>query len=723
MAIQTESYIEVRDAQTALQDKIGLSDTLDNYTVDEITAYCYCGADNNFIKYPLKRSDVQAFLSDVDVPFHIETDANNRMVFTEGDRTPYAGNEDLYGRVVWLQNITNISSNVITETNCANYKLVTEMKANHYCYEWDAPQTISCGASTYGTTDWSGSDMTTHKVWYSSGGSLSYYKDFTGGEIINLSSHKIHPFFICEIGGKMYCLSIGFNINHYKSNYNFYTLDPSYPPAEGYTYTSWDNSDSFDVTVAAQQSWDNTFSNTGWNYPYVYPRTSPGQYGWATILQGFDDDNINGFGVVGGTEYNLDMGWEFHYYFKERDDAYKLVSGAGLYFKTDKIYKPIIQNGYVIGYTDELSATSDIDTWEGSTNHNIPPTPPTPPPPEGDDFDDHIMGAGSQLSGIATMWLLTRAQLIALHESFENAPANFDPLGSFISVMGLGISAFKVIGDSLPWTLNPIKIRMSNGELWTTGAEGHIVDAQVSAFQETGLRIQRKYNNFLDYSPYATHEIFIPMCGWITLPDIAVDRPITVTFIPDIESLKCRAVVSVVDNSGYRCVIGEKEGVMGAEIPFTNTGHSLWVANLVVNSADVAGEMVTGAIGAGFTKTNAQGGKYRPYEGFTIGMAGTLPGAVGNALLSGNINRTHFTTGNGSRVGFGDGENIQIKSTYHRIDKPNNYDHTVGKVCNKTGQLSGFTGFTVCENPHINFSATEREKEEIKQLLEQGVIL
>lgn len=348
---------------------------------------------------------------------------------------------------------------------------------------------------------------------------------------------------------------------------------------------------------------------------------------------------------------------------------------------------------------------------------------PTPVSPDGDDIDDHKMGAGSQLSGIAQLWLLTRAQLIELHEAFANAPANYDPMSSFISVMGLGISALRVVGDSMPWTLNPINIRMSNGETWHTGVEAHIVDSQVSAFNELNIRIQRKYNNFLDYSPYATHEIFLPMCGWVTLPDIAVDRGITVTYIPDIETLKIRAVVSVVDNSGNRCVIGEKDGVMGAEIPFTNIGHSLFLGNTIVQSADIAGEIVTGAIGAGFTKTNAKGGTFRPYEGFTVGMAGTLPGAIGNALVSGNINRTHFTTGNGSRVGFGDGENIQIKSTYHRIDKPNNYDHTVGKVCNKTGHLSDFTGFTVCENPHINFSATEREKEEIKQLLEQGVIL
>ena len=407
------------------------------------------------------------------------------------------------------------------------------------------------------------------------------------------------------------------------------------------------------------------------------------------------------------------------------DTALKQCAACGFYFEyDDTVYKPITDGGIVTGYTAELDKNSEWDLINNVTGNTVPDTPGGGGGGgDGDDIDDHIMGAGSQLSGIAQLWLLTRAQLIDLHAAFANAPVNYDPMSSFISVMGLGISALRVVGDSMPWTLNPINIRMSNGETWHTGVEGHIVDSQVSAFNEVNIKVLKHYNNFLDYSPYATHEIFLPMCGWITLPDIAVDRDITVTYIPDIETLKIRAVVSVVDNSGRRCVVGEKDGVMGAEVPFTNIGHSLFLGNTVVQSADIAGEIVTGAIGAGFTKSNAKGGTYRPYEGFTIGMAGTLPGAIGNALVSGNLNRTHFTTGNGTRVGFGDGENIQIKSTYHRIDKPNNYDHTVGKVCNKTGKLTDFTGFTVCDNPHINFSATEREKEEIKQLLEQGVIL
>jgi hypothetical protein len=338
------------------------------------------------------------------------------------------------------------------------------------------------------------------------------------------------------------------------------------------------------------------------------------------------------------------------------------------------------------------------------------------------------MGVGTNLGGLGGYWLLTKEQLADLHGALDSAPVGFDPLNSFISLMGLGVDASKVLDATQFQYVTPINIRMSDGTTWQTHVEAHIISSNeiVSAFNSDTFRIQRKYNNFLDYSPYATHELFIPMCGWVTLPDIAVDRDIYVTYIPDIESCKCRAVVSVVSNSegdNDACVIAEKDGIMGSDVPFSNVGHSLYVGDAIINGANVAGEIITGAIGAGFTKSNAKGGTYRPYEGFTVGMGGTLPGAIGNALVSGNINRTHFMTGNSTKTGFSDGESIIVKSVYHIPDMPENYAHTVGLVCNKTGQLSEFNGFTVCDNPHITFSALEAEKEEIKRLLEEGVIL
>lgn len=375
-------------------------------------------------------------------------------------------------------------------------------------------------------------------------------------------------------------------------------------------------------------------------------------------------------------------------------------------------------------------AINQINEDNDTDIHSEPwsPEPPPPTDPDKDDIDKQDMGAGTNLGGLGGYWLLTKKQLEDLHGALDSAPVGFDPLNSFISLMGLGVDASKVLDATQFQYVTPINIRMSDGTTWQTHVEAHIISSNeiVSAFNSDTFRIQRKYDNFLDYSPYATHELFIPMCGWVTLPDIAVDRDIYVTYIPDIESCKCRAVVSVVSNSegdNDSCVIAEKDGIMGSDVPFSNVGHSLYVGDAIINGANVAGEIITGAIGAGFTKSNAKGGTYRPYEGFTVGMGGTLPGAIGNALVSGNINRTHFMTGNSTRIGFSDGESIIVKSVYHIPDMPDNYAHTVGLVCNKTGQLSEFNGFTVCDNPHITFSALEAEKEEIKRLLEEGVIL
>ena len=370
---------------------------------------------------------------------------------------------------------------------------------------------------------------------------------------------------------------------------------------------------------------------------------------------------------------------------------------------------------------NKINDDNDIDL-------NVPDYP-IPPDPDDDDIDKQDMGVGTNLSGLGGYWLLTKEQLADLHDALNTAPVGFDPLNSFISLMGLGVDVTKVLDATEIQFITPINIRMSDGTSWSTGVEAHIISDNeiVSAFNSDAFRIQRKYNNFLDYSPYATHELFIPMCGWVTLPDIAVDRDIYVTYIPDIESCKCRAVVSVVSNSedddGNGCVIAEKDGIMGSDVPFSNVGHSLFVGDAIINGANVAGEAITMAIGAGFTKTNAKGATFRPYEGFTLGGSGTLPGAIGNALVSGNINRTHFMTGNSTKTGFSDGESIIVKSVYHIPDMPENYAHTVGLVCNKTGQLTEFNGFTVCDNPHITFSALEAEKEEIKRLLEEGVIL
>lgn len=727
MAIATDSYITLNDT-----DKIGLSDTLDNYSIDDIKASGYVGAYD-----PLRtncrtatKKSMWSGMEEQKTPFNPEWTGSpypwSHKIYA-GDGT-YTG--EVFIAVVWLyRNIPGLTAKVINESNISDYKLVTEMPANKMYYT--VPSLYSWNSQVCATS-WSEERTYPSSYYAPDTGTLDYHSNYGDAGDISVQVDDIYPYMMFEYDGYLYFQLMTQQVDYYASwMINSETSsDWDITPYDSSALTPFteDSGISLGTSYNAVSRSGEANSLNGCNFNIIVP------YDGSAVWAGPADYSEVYGGCIDSSGKYLPyycFGGAGSYYstfrcfatLATKADSLLYFGNSGVKIIADKPYKPIITDGVVTGITDDMNEPSELDNWDmGTTDHGVSPSgPPTPPTPEGDDIDDHEMGAGSGISGMANLWLLTKSQLDDLHSAFNSAPGGFDPLNSLISVMGLGVAPTYLFNDIE--VITPINIRKSDGTSWSTGVEGHIVDAQKSAFQFVGITVNRKYNNFLDYSPYAIHEIFIPMCGWLTLPDIAVDRSITVTYLPDVESLKCRAVVSVVDNSGNRCVIGEKDGIMGADVPFTNTGHSLYVGEAIINGMNVAGEVITGAIGAGFTKTNAKGGTYRPYEGFTVGMGGTLPGAIGNALVSGQTNRTHYMTGNGTRIGFSDGENIQIKSTYHNIDKPNNYDHTVGKVCNKTGLLSSFNGFTVCDNPHINISALEDEKSEIKALLEQGVIL
>ena len=733
MAITTDSYIDVLDNNSHVVDRIGLSKTLNNFTIDELVAFAFCS--NTDMLFRDIRHGVPVGSTVTGVGFTNVTDGipciwsrvTNPSYWILKTESGNAGKQNntqgLYKVVVWLYGENPISSNTDDTNNpyysdLSDLKVITKWDAPHYLFDVNNIGMYNRG--DFGATGWG--NPKSAEAWDISGDSYSitYHTDLKSESdesysIPTETGKVIKPYNLFLFDGNVYIKPI-ITITGSRSAYGMAsTYFTRFNSASNASCSCVLRDSAGNNPIGCNNAINKLYSNSAMTTEVPLPyevRVDNNGTNYGTDANGykFVYDRQGTMSPAGSVRIT--------YLYDKEDDLKLFIAGAGLHFKADKVYKPIINSGHVDGFTDVLTTPSELDDWHDITNHGITPTPPAP---SGDDFDDHEMGAGTGISGMANLWLLTASQLAGLHRACNSAPVGFDPLNSFISVMGIGTNP-EYLTHEIQY-ITPINIRMSDGTAWHTGVEGHIVDSQVSAFSFTGITVQRKYNNFLDYSPYATHEIFVPMCGWITLPDIAVDRPISVTYIPDIESLKCRAVVSVVDNLGNRCVVGEKDGIMGADVPFTNVGHSLFVGDAIVNGANVAGEAITMAIGAGFTKTGAKGNTFRPYEGFTLGGAGTLPSAIGNALVSGNINRTQFMTGNGTRIGFSDGENIQIKSVYHNVDIPPNYAHTVGLMCNKTGELSEFTGFTICDNPHITFSALEAEKEEIKRLLEEGVIL
>lgn len=386
-----------------------------------------------------------------------------------------------------------------------------------------------------------------------------------------------------------------------------------------------------------------------------------------------------------------------------------VVATLGIYFE---------YNGTMyLGFMDETGQTTGeyltaedwnkSAQWESENINNFSEhTPPyVPPTPSGDDIDKQHFGGGTTLGGAENLWLLTTAQMTSLHNAISNCDVpNFEPLNSVISVMGLAIPPTYPLGTDIA-TLITINIRKSDGTLWSTHTEGHICDKQTASFGFTNnIKIKRKYNNFLDYPPYSSHEIFLPLCGWLPLPAYAVGRNLTVYYVHDINTCSVRGLVFCEGS-----LIGEKYGTMGANIPFSSSGHSLYVGGLITGGVQTLADFATAVSSKG-----------------PIALMSAIQGVAegANTLLASNQNRTSVIGQNQDRTSFADGQYIRIKSTYPDVKIEENFGHTFGFVCNKKGQLKDFKGFTTCENPHVyGFSCTSEEKDEIERLLKAGIII
>jgi hypothetical protein len=144
----------------------------------------------------------------------------------------------------------------------------------------------------------------------------------------------------------------------------------------------------------------------------------------------------------GGSNY-YPLGFHQKCYFRNVEECKKFYALAGLHFKADKIYKPIISDGYVTGFTDNLETPSDLDNWDGKTHHTVPDVPPS----GGGDDDDpwhgvNFGGTGAGGGGaFCSVYYMTGAELTSLKNwSNTSSPEGFDMLPSIIGLQQLPVS-------------------------------------------------------------------------------------------------------------------------------------------------------------------------------------------------------------------------------------------------------------------------------------------
>lgn len=244
---------------------------------------------------------------------------------------------------------------------------------------------------------------------------------------------------------------------------------------------------------------------------------------------------------------------------------------------------------------------------------------------------------------------------------------------------------------------------------WDSGVSAINLSSTQSAVKTIADFTLRGLNgNFLDYSPYSQYQLYIPLCGWVDLPDCCVNKQITVELATDVINNSC---VSTVKADGLPVV--HKAGVMGTSIAISATENGLKQAALTQSLFNTVGAVTS--TGYALATQNA------------IGVVNGLVNAAG-ALTQGNIaNNSNYTRQTGST---GDKSDKHISNTcYLKISsvvasEPDNYGHVVGYMCNKTKQLSTCSGFTVCSNVDTSgLNCNQSAKDRIKRMLETGIYI
>lgn len=449
---------------------------------------------------------------------------------------------------------------------------------------------------------------------------------------------------------------------------------------------------------------------------------SDGTYEFLTI-GGFSDTVIDG--TIGGLPENDDtkglfvsyLGRGSNYYYSTNNAIMHNANSSGIRWTVNNINTAkqfrenvrlgvmdtnglITHNEWIIGETG--IANSDNPNKNGSYS-DLPEWKPSGGGDE-DELDDSEMTLNANGNSFIKWFAVTGQNLLSLIDSFnsETVPAGFVPLDH---IVGVYQAPFNIPDFSNCGPLTNIFVGK-----YDTNVQGMALLNQGS-YSTTGIiaskYIEPTHNNFLDYEPYTSLSLYLPFCGSCNLDaNLFVGKTVNVDYYFDIFSGDVIANVYA-NGTLYKTLSGN----FTISQPITSQNVGLQKDTVIKGAVGVATNMLGTA---GFAMSG--------------NISGALSGAVG-ATISSISTYTHLngispvaTKGGGGRSIFYTCKNIILyKST--AIEKHGAYEKYRGKVCNYDSKLSECHGYTVVDNPHIEIKCTNTEKDEIKKLLEDGVIL
>ena len=696
MAITTDSYYDIIKDDVTL-DRIGLSKTLNNYTIVEIADYAFVGSYSQCGKQIMPKSlpgwTYVGYSQDhgscpFSASFHSGT--FDRIDIEDGLTEDYNLTENgIYRKVVLLHDTTGTYPFNLTTSSLANMKIITEFDAPKY--------TIDFGSKTDMLTSESG-----NHYWRPYEQSSKYNTHLGYNDNVQISTCGFQAYIIIEYNNTYYFIMANV-INKIFTDglFKAFNINNSNISECANQIVDYQNSNPAGIAETVTQ-W---FSN----YDFTGDNTTPiNQYLFA------DTEYWNDYDGYCSVILFHNKGFRQVFNFTEEYNLLLFIAGCyGIHFIVDgTVYKPIISDNFVTGYTDDLNVASDLDGYTGSTKHDLPVTPPRPtPPPTPDnpwDVDAETYGwGGNEVGGMVRYYLLTSTEMDKLVSAMGSS-ANW-----VIDYLNNIVSCFIVPNNGLFFDAavpTTVKFRVDNKKEWDTGVSCKRISGVVNKSGGT-IEIPRCTNSFLDFEPYSDYSIYIPFCGRIPIKgNIVCGREITVTYYPDVPTCSLTAVVTCGNST-----VAIAKGQYGSMIPVTSSGADRKTAAAISDVSSIITGLGIGIAGA--ASGNA---------GLLVAGGSQLVGGLLNTAKDSVQSYAYSSGSSGDTSFFAAGTRCQYYINYLQLDPVVNsseFGHTVGYLCKEIGMLRNYHGFTICANPHVHISATSTEKEEIKRLLEEGVIL
>lgn len=357
---------------------------------------------------------------------------------------------------------------------------------------------------------------------------------------------------------------------------------------------------------------------------------------------------------------------------------------------------------------------TDIDSYHGPNKDGKTSNPTYDPSGGGGgadnpwDVDPETYGwGGGEVSGMVKYYLLTAGEM----DSLQTAIASNN--NWTIDFLNCVVSCFVVPNNGLFFDApipTTVKFVLDNATKWDTGVSCKRIQGTINKSGGT-IEIPRLTNTFYDFEPYSDYSVYIPFCGRVPIKgNVCLGREIKVTYYPDVPTCSLTAVISC---GGATIAIAK--GSFGTMTPITSNGSDRKTAAVIGDVAPIITGIGTGIVGVALGNPLIVG----------AGAAQALGGIMGGVKET--VQSYAYSVGStGDSSFFGAGNRCFYYANYPIIDDVVNdsmFGHSVGYLCNTVGKLSGFTGFTMCANPHVTFSASAEEREEIERLLSMGVIL